>query len=279
MAEAVVTLSQEALSAPPKQVAQSGVAEAATMTQAVAGRAAVIGEATTAKQAQVQAGAAQPTTAKEHTQHTETWTHTGGQDGEPGAGDQRSGVGTSGTAATTNTGLATAGPSFQATLANQSAGGRDFSATNLQGTSLQQAGFAKMPGLPEGAHMRVLSTNMANQTATVEVQHASLGPIQLEVELREQQLNLKAITNSMASALAIGASEHALRSTISEQGMDLGDMQVGVDRGDGQNPGNQDHWDQQKSKAQFLQERRGTLNRDDTVSFAEITQARIDTEA
>jgi len=61
--------------------------------------------------------------------------------------------------------------------------------------------------------------------------------------------------------------------------MDLQEMNVDVDRDGSDAQGNQQHWDEQQSKAQLLHEHRSSLKQENGPSFAELTQSRIDTEA
>ena len=194
---------------------------------------------------------------------------TGTEGGDAGTANSGPGGGTTGPV----------GQSFQASLQAQAAGKGTVSATNPEGTNIQQSAFAKMPGIPEGARLRVLSTNPTTQIARVEVQHPSLGPIQLEVQMQEQELSLKAITNSMTAAAAIGASEHALRNSINEQGMDLSEMSVNVDRGDADSSAGNEQWAEQEKRAEMVRNSRTERERHGGPDFADLTASRLNVEA
>ncbi|MBI2893698.1 MAG: flagellar hook-length control protein FliK [Deltaproteobacteria bacterium] len=90
-------------------------------------------------------------------------------------------------------------------------------------------GAAPSEGLPTIHEAAVLKTVAAGrEAARVEVQHPELGAIQLDLRLDRGSMDLHAVTTSAASAIALRASESALRTSVALAGVELRGMRVDV---------------------------------------------------
>lgn len=99
---------------------------------------------------------------------------------------------------------------------------------------LTQLGAADAPGDNVLLHVRSLQNGA--HTAAVEVQHPELGRIQLEMNMKANELELKAITQSFQSAMAIRATESILRANIATQNVKLASLRVDVENDEDKGP-------------------------------------------
>lgn len=67
------------------------------------------------------------------------------------------------------------------------------------------------------------------QSATVELMHPELGPIQLRIQMQAQTIDVRAITASLAASQAIRAGESSLREDVSKHGVKLRGMRVEIE--------------------------------------------------
>ena len=96
------------------------------------------------------------------------------------------------------------------------------------GTKAAQPDVAGVTRIADAAALRVTRGERAGNAALIDLDHPKLGRLQLEIRMDGQQMTVRAIATTASSAIAIRASEAALRVSVQKHGVELKELRVDV---------------------------------------------------